>query len=201
MSDSKYITLKCTILLLYKNRYRIIQIQPCMSVCSEICNCLLEITAILNEYCYILFHYIFTAGFDYKGGHFTARFTKDSTEAAVGIPIIEDFNTNEGLEYFSVQLSLQSREIFSDLPYVIHARLGDQFHAEVNILEDIILTFQDESAEVIEGENLILNITASAGRKQNSSFTVNITGENQDSQCKFIEGSEHCMYIDSGGRR
>ena len=125
-----------------------------------------------------------TAGFDYKGGHFTARFSKDSTEATVDIPIIADFNTNEEVESFSVQLSLQSREIFSDLPYVIHARLGDVLHAQVNIQEEILLNFQDESAEVNEGENLILNITASAGRDQNSSFTVNITGQDQDSQCK-----------------
>ena len=125
-----------------------------------------------------------TAGFDYKGGHFTARFSKDSTEATVDIPIIADFNTNEEVESFSVQLSLQSREIFSDLPYVIHARLGDVLHAQVNIQEEILLNFQDESAEVNEGENLILNITVSAGRDQNSSFTVNITGKDLDSQCK-----------------
>ena len=133
----------------------------------------------------VVYCFIPTAGFDYKGGHFTAHFAKDSTEATVDIPLIADFNTNEGLEYFSVQLSLQSREIFSDLPYVIHARLGDVFHAEVKIQEDIILNFQDESAEVNEGENLILNITVSAGSNQNSSFSVNITGENQDSQCKL----------------
>ena len=125
-----------------------------------------------------------TAGFDYKGGHFTARFSKDSTEATVDIPIIADFNTNEEVESFSVQLSLQSREIFSDLPYVIHARLGDVLQAQVNIQEEILLNFQDESAEVNEGENLILNITVSAGRDQNSSFTVNITGKDLDSQCK-----------------
>ena len=133
----------------------------------------------------VIYCFIPTAGFDYQGGHFTAHFAKDSTEATVDIPIIADFNTNEGLEYFSVQLSLQSRKIFSDLPYVIHARLGDVFHAEVNIQEDIILNFQDEIAEVNEGENLILNITVSAGSNQNSSFSVNITGENQDSQCKL----------------
>lgn len=126
-----------------------------------------------------------TAGFDYIGGHFTARFVKDSTEATVNIPIIADFNTNEEVESFSVQFSLQSREIFSDLPYVIHARLGAVLQAQVNIQEEILLNFQDESAEVNEGENLILNITVSAGRDQNSSFTVNITGENQDSQCKL----------------
>ena len=126
-----------------------------------------------------------TAGFDYKGGHFTARFAKDSTEATVDIPIIADFNTNEEVESFSVHLSLQSREIFSDLPYKIHARLGDVLQAQVNIQEEILLNFQDESAEVNEGENLILNITVSAGRDQNSSFTVNITGKDHDSQCKL----------------
>ena len=130
-----------------------------------------------------------TAGFDYKGGQFTAPFTKGRTEATVDIPIIADFNTNEGTESFSVHLSLQSREIFSDLPYVIHARLGDVLHAEVEILEEIILNFQDETAEVNEGENLILNITASAGGDQNSTFAVSITGNSMDSQCKLIEGS------------
>lgn len=112
------------------------------------------------------------------------------------IPIIADFNTNEGTESFFVQLSLQSREIFSDLPYVIHARLGDVLYAEVEILEEIVLNFQDESRKVNEGESLLLNIEASAGRDQNSSFTVTITGNSPESQCKLTEGSVDSLFID-----
>ena len=100
------------------------------------------------------------------------------------IPIIADFISDEGTESFTVQLSLRSREITSNLPYIAHARLGSVPQAEIYILEEISLNFQDESVEVDEGANLILRVTASTVSYQDFNFTVNITGKYHNSQCK-----------------
>ena len=125
-------------------------------------------------------------GFDFKGGHFTATFTANSTVATVDIPIITDFISEEGTESFTVHLSLPSQEILSNLPFTTHVRFGSIPHATIYILEEIVLNFLKGSAEVEEGENLILNITASAGRNQDFNFTVKITGHDQDSQCELL---------------
>lgn len=58
-----------------------------------------------------------TAGFDFEGGHFVAMFATNSTIATVDIPIIEDQNSEEEVEYFLVQLSLRSHRIMPALPY------------------------------------------------------------------------------------
>ena len=126
------------------------------------------------------------AGFDFEGSHFTATFTENSTIATVVIPIIADLNSNEGTEYFSVHMSLQSREILSDLPYTTHVRLGSVPQATVNILDGIILNFQRGSVEVDEGQELILNVTASRESDRDSTFSVSITRNNPDVQCKLL---------------
>ena len=131
-------------------------------------------------------HLSFTAGFDFKGGYFTATFTANSTVATVDIPIIADFISEEGTESLIVHLSLPSHEILSNLPYTTHVRFGNVPQATIYILEEIVLNFAKGSAEVEEGENLILKITASAGRNQDFNFTVNITGHSQDSQCELL---------------
>ena len=103
------------------------------------------------------------------------------------IPIIADLNTDEEEEEsFSVQLSLRSREISSNLPYIAHARLGRIPQAEIYILEEIVLNIENGSVEVDEGANLTLHITASVVSNQDYNFTVNITGKDDDSQCKLL---------------
>ena len=138
-------------------------------------------------------NYIATAGFDFKEGHFTATFTENSKDATVEIPIVADFDSQEGEELFSVQLSLQSRKILSELPYITHVRLGKIPQAKVHILEENILNFTRDSDEVGEGENLTLTVTASTASVRSFTFNVSITGSNdtefKGSQCKFIEGS------------
>ena len=126
------------------------------------------------------------AGFDFEESHFTATFTEDSTVATVVIPIIADLNSNEGTEYFSVDMSLQSREIQSDLPYITHVRLGSVPQATVYILDGIILNFQRGSVEVVEGQELILNVTASRESDRNFTFSVSIARKNSDVQCKLL---------------
>ena len=131
-------------------------------------------------------HFSITAGFDFEGSHFTATFTASKTVAKVDIPIIADFISEEGTESFTVQLSLPSHEIQSNLPYTTHARFGNIPHATIYILEEIVLNFLKGSVEVEEGENLILNITASAGSDEDFNFTVKITEYSQDSQCELM---------------
>ena len=136
----------------------------------------------MNAYCY----HSFIAGLDFEGGHFNATFAESSTTTTVDIPIIADLNIEEGNEFFSVQLSLRSREISSNLPYIAHARLGSIPQAEIYILEEIVLNIEDGSVEVDEGANLTLHITASATSSQDYNFTVNITGKDHNSQCKLL---------------
>ena len=147
---------------------------------------------ILHACCYHS-NYIATAGFDFKEGHFTATFAENSKDATVEIPIVADFDSQEGNESFSVQLSLQSREILSDLPYITHVRLGSIPQAKVRILEENILKFLNDSVEVREGENLTLTVTASTASVRDFTFNVSITGSNDDefkgSQCKLIDTS------------
>jgi len=131
-------------------------------------------------------HFSITAGFDFKGGYFTATFTANSTVATVDIPIIADFISEEGTESLIVHLSLPSHEILSNLPHTTHVRFGNIAQATIYILEEIVLNFAKGSAEVEEGENLILNITASAGSDEDFNFTVKITGYSQDCQCELL---------------
>ena len=131
-------------------------------------------------------HFSIPAGFDFEGSHFTATFTANSTVATVDIPIITDFISEEGTESFTVHLSLPSQEILSNLPFTTHVRFGNIPHATIYILEEIVLNFLKGSAEVVEGKNLILNIAASTGSDEDFSFTVNITGHSQDSQCELL---------------
>ena len=131
-------------------------------------------------------HFSITAGFDFEGSHFTATFTANSTVATVDIPIIADFISEGETESFTVQLSLPSQEIQSNLPYTTHVRFGNIPHATIYILEERVLNFRKGSAEVEEGENLILNITASTGSDEDFNFTVKITGHNQDFHCKLM---------------
>ena len=131
-------------------------------------------------------YYSITAGYDFEGSHFAARFTANSTVATVDIPIIDDFISDEGTESFTVQLSLRSREISSNLPYIAHARLGSVPQTIIYILEEIILNFQDRSRDVDEGANLTLHITASAASNQNLTLAVIITGDSHNSQCKLL---------------
>ena len=130
----------------------------------------------------------FIAGLDFEGSHFIATFAANSTTTTVGIPIIADLNIDEETESFSVQLSLRSREISSNLSYIAHARLGRIPQAEIYILEEIVLNIEDGSVEVDEVANLTLNITASATSSQDYNFTVNITGKDHNSQCKLLTG-------------
>ena len=131
-------------------------------------------------------HFSITAGFDFEGSHFTATFTANRTVATVDIPIIADFISEGETESFTVQLSLPSHEILSNLPYTTHARFGNIPQATIYILEERVLNFPKGNAEVEEGENLILNITASTGSDEDFNFTVKITGYSQDSQCELM---------------
>ena len=140
-------------------------------------------------------HFSITAGFDFEGSHFTATFTANSTVATVDIPIIADFISEEGTESFTVQLSLPSHEILSNLPYITHASFGTIPQATIYILEEIVLNFLKGSVEVEEGGNLILNIVASTGSDEDFNFTVKITGHDQDSQCELLTAVflENCL--------
>ena len=133
-----------------------------------------------------------TAGFDFSGSHFNATFTANNTTAEVDIPIVDDLNFEEGTESFSVQLSLQSHEILSDLMRW-EVRLGSIPQATIYILEEIVVNFQTEDMEVDEGGNLTLNVESSRAIDQDFNFTVNITGKSQDSQCKLpCGGTNEC---------
>ena len=127
-----------------------------------------------------------TAGLDYCGGHFTAIFTENNPVASVDIPIIGDLISQEGTESFRVQLSLQSRTIMSDLPYITYVRLGSILQATVHIQEEIILNFADDDiVEVNEGANLILIIMASTAINRDYNFTLDITRKDDNSPCKL----------------
>ena len=132
-----------------------------------------------------------TAGFDFSGSHFNATFTANNTNAEVDIPMVDDLKF-EGTEWFSVQLSLQSHEILSDLMRW-EVRLGSIPQATIYILEEIDLNFPAGDMEVDEGGNLTLNVESSRAIDQDFNFTVNITGKSQDSQCKLpCGGTNEC---------
>ena len=85
-----------------------------------------------------------------------------------------------------MQLSLQSRTIMSDLPYITYVRLGSILQATVHIQEEIILNFPDDDVvEVNEGANLILIIMASTAINRDYNFTLNITRKDHNSPCKL----------------
>ena len=125
------------------------------------------------------------AGFDFRGNPTIATFTAHSTATTVDIPIIADLNSDEGTEFFVVQLSLQLCNSQSDLPFTPF-RLGSATQATIYIQEEIMLNFQAERVYIQEGADLILNVTASTTIEQNFTCTVNITGNNNDSQCELI---------------
>lgn len=137
------------------------------------------------------------AGFDFSGSPTIATFRAQTTTTTVDIPIIADLNSNEGTEFFIVQLSLQLCNNQSDQANVTPFRLGSTTQATIYIQEEIILNFQDGSVHVNEGANLTLTITASIASDQEFFCTVNITGNNNDSQCKLLIKSlmGSCMII------
>lgn len=124
------------------------------------------------------------AGFDFRGNPTIATFTKYRTATTVDIPIIADLNSDEGTEYFVMQLSLRLSNSQSDLPFTPF-RLGSATQATIYIQEEIMLNFQVGRVYVQEGADFILFVTAST-IDQNFTCTVNITGNNDDSQCKLI---------------
>lgn len=101
------------------------------------------------------------------------------------IPIIPDLNSDEATEFFVMQLSLQLFNSQSDLPFTPF-RLGSATQATIYIQEEIMLNFQAGRVYVQEGVDLVLNVTASTTIDQNFTCTVNITGNNNDSQCELI---------------
>ena len=132
----------------------------------------------------LLYHDIFhTAGFDFIGSHFVANFAANSTTATVDIPIVSDLISDEGTEYFAVQLSLRTRKIMSHPPINTFARIGSVPQATICIQDEIILDFSNRNIEVKEGENLTLKVTVSTASDQNFNLSVNITGNS--AQCKL----------------
>ena len=95
----------------------------------------------------------------------------------VNIPIVEDLNSNEGTEFFIVQLAGHS-VISGDL--VIS--FGNVKEATVFIQDEIIISLQDESVQVEEGGNLTLTVTASIASDQEFNITMIIT--NNTAHCK-----------------
>ena len=98
------------------------------------------------------------------------------------IPIIQDQNSEE-VEYFFVQLSLQSHRMSSKLAQSPLVRVGSVPQANISIQNVIILTFPSSTIEVEEGMPLVLNISTNAANNQDFNFFVNITGSVV--QCKF----------------
>lgn len=101
------------------------------------------------------------------------------------ITIIADLISDEGTEYFIVQLSLPLREIMSHLPNNGNtiARIGSVPQATVYIQDEIILDFPDRHIEGTEGANLTLNVIASIASDRNFKIIVIITGNS--AQCKL----------------
>ena len=95
----------------------------------------------------------------------------------VNIPIVEDLNSNEGTEYFIVQLAGHS-VITGDL--VIS--LGNIKEAFVYIQDEIIISLEEDNVQVEEGGNLTLTVTASIASDQEYNITVIIT--NNTAHCK-----------------
>lgn len=125
------------------------------------------------------------AGFDFIGNPTIATFTAYKTATTVDIPIIPDLNSDEGTEFFVMQLSLQLFNSQSDLPFTPF-RLGSATQATIYIQEEIMLNFQAGRVYVHEGADLVLNVTASTTIDQNFTCTVNITGNDNDSRCELI---------------
>ena len=98
------------------------------------------------------------------------------------IPIIQDQNSEE-VEYFFVQLSLQSHRMSSKLAEFPLLRLGSVPQANISIQNVIILDFPSSTIEVEEGMPLILNISTNAANNRDYNFSVNITGS--VAQCKL----------------
>ena len=96
----------------------------------------------------------------------------------ISIPIVEDLNSNEGTEYFMVQLSGQS--VISDDVVI---GMGNIREATVYIQEEILISFQKESIKVDEGENLTLTVTASTVSDEDFHVTLNITSNG--AHCKL----------------
>ena len=97
----------------------------------------------------------------------------------INIPIVKDLNSNEGTEYFMVQLSGHS--IISDDVVI---GIGSIREATVYIQEEILVSFQEEHVQVEEGGSLILTVTANAASDEDFNVTVNITSNN--AQCKLV---------------
>ena len=95
----------------------------------------------------------------------------------VNIPIVEDLNSNEGTEYFIVQLAGHS-VITGDL--VIS--LGNIKEAFVYIQDEIIISLEEDNVQVEEGGNLTLTVTASIASDQEFNITMIIT--NNTAHCK-----------------
>ena len=96
----------------------------------------------------------------------------------INIPIVEDLNSNEGTEYFMVQLSGQS--VISDDVVI---GMGNIREATVYIQEEILISFQKESIKVDEGGNLTLTVTASTVSDEDFHVTLNITSNG--AHCKL----------------
>lgn len=106
----------------------------------------------------------------------------------ISIPIVNDLKSNEGTEYFMVQLS-----VYSNVPDDIAVSLASVREATVYIQDEIVLSFQNKHVEVEEGENLTLIVSASAASDQDFNITVNITGNSAHCKLKYIIIHLSCM--------
>ena len=97
----------------------------------------------------------------------------------INIPIIQDLNSNEGTEYFMVQLSGHS--IISDDVVI---GMGSIREATVYIQEEILVSFLEEHIQVEERGSLILTVTANAASDEDFSIALNI-----------ISNSAHCKLV------
>ena len=122
---------------------------------------------------------LFAAGFDFKAGSYEGLFPANATSAVISIPIVADLDSNEGTEFFIVNLFVHS--VISDDVAVSSRNIQK---ATVYIQDEIIVSFLKEHVRVKEGEDLFLTVIASTISDQDFNITVNITSNND--HCEFV---------------
>lgn len=124
------------------------------------------------------------AGFDFNGGSYVGVFVANKTSVDVNISIVADLRSDEGTEYFLVQLSPHMS--VSDLEGIA-VSMGNIREATVYIDDEIIISFSRKNVQVKEGGNLTLTVTASTATNMEFNITVNITGIDIHMSCELIQ--------------
>lgn len=99
----------------------------------------------------------------------------------IEIPIVKDLNSNEGTECFIVHLSTVS--VMSD---DVAISLGEFREATVCIQDEIIISFHKRDAQMKEGENLTLIVTATTVSDKNYTININITSNTANCKLKVL---------------